>query len=106
MSHIAVDRVAVHTSVGQTLLPNWVSRMSSICQLEFPDGKIQERPSRSELIIHSFEEGVFRAPFSFPGRAENESLGHDGFAFSDPVLIELVRFSTERLGQGLLALNG
>ena len=27
LSHIAVDRVAVHTSVGQTLLPNWASRM-------------------------------------------------------------------------------
>lgn len=106
MSPIAVDRVAVHTSAGQMLLPNWASRMSSICQLESPDGKIRERPSRSKLITCSFEEGVFRAPFSFPDRAENESLGHDGFAFSDPVLIELVGFSTEQPGQGLLALSG
>ena len=106
MSHIAVDRVAVHTSVGQTLPLNWASRMSSICQLESPVGKNRERPSRSKLITCSFEEGVFRAPFSFPDRAGNESLGHDGFALSDPVLTELVRFSTERLGQELLALSG
>ena len=46
------------------------------------------------------------APFSFLGRAENESLEHDGFAFSDSVLIELVRFPAERVAQGFFAANG